>query len=327
MNKTTKIIIAFSVALVIAASVLVVTLINYNNEGKPESTGPAYTLRPTTTVAIPANTDSWIDINQIAGELTSTTGETGTDTSSTTMGPIQVPNGVTQFIYVDQYGNVVDPNNIKPGTTKPTTTQMDTTEALDTPVTDDDNQMDEFEINNEGVITGYYGDSNTVMIPVKAQGKAVKGIGPECFKDSKVESVYIPDTVTSIGKSAFENCASLTSIVFASNKTKVTIGQNAFKNCLALKEISLPACDVGMTAFDNCTALRKVIFAKGTETIGAYCFSNCRSLESVYIPSSAVSFGNNVFDGCSQEKMRVFTPLGSDAEVYAQNNGFKTAEY
>ncbi len=328
MDKTKKIIIAFSVALAIAATVLVVTIFKSMDEAEDETKAPVYTLQPTTTTTLPANTDSWIDINQIAGDLNSTTTLTGTDTSSTTMNIVQIPNGVTQIVYVDQYGNTVNPDDINSqGTTKPTTTQIDNTEAFDTPV-NDDNQIDEFEIDNNGIITGYYGDSNSVVIPVKTQGKAVKGIGASCFKDSKIQSVYIPDTVTSIGNSAFENCSSLTSVVFASNVTKVTIGANAFKNCLGLKEISLPACtSVGMTAFDNCTALKKVIFSKGTDNIGAYCFSNCRSLESVYLPASVTTIGTEIFDGCSQDNMKVFAPLGSDAEAYAQNAGFKTAEY
>ncbi len=344
MNKTKKIIIAFSVMLVIAASVLVVTLIRVSQDEKEgSSSSVVYTLRPTTTTSVGVgNTDSWVDINQIAGNLTTSDPSlTSTDTSSTTM-PVQIPNNVTQIVYVDMYGNIVDPNNVNQNQggnnsgndggdsnkeTKTTTTKIDSTEAFDEPV-DEGNQMDEFEINKDGIITGYYGDSNNVIIPVRTQGKAVKGIGANCFKDSKIVSVYIPDTVTSIGNSAFENCSTLSSVTFASNVTKVDIGANAFKNCIALKEMNLPACPtVGLTAFDNCTALKKIIFSRGTESIGSYCFSNCRSLESVYMPNSVTTFGTNVFDGCNQEKMKVFTPLGSDAETYAQNAGFKTAEY
>ncbi len=327
MDKTKKIIIAFSLLLIIAASVLVATLIKVKQDEEAAGTStPVYTLQPTASTTIPANTDSWIDINQIAGNLNSTTTVTGTDTSTTTMGVIQIPNGVTQIVYVDQNGNIVNPNDVNNGgENKPTTTKIDNTEAFDKPV--DDNEVDEYEINSEGIITAYYGNSTYIMIPEKVQGKQVKGIGANCFKDSKIVFVQIPGSVSTIGKSAFENCSALESVVFMSNTTKTNIDANAFKNCIALKEIYLPAVNVGVTVFDNCTALKRVVFARGSESVGAYCFSNCRSLERVEMPNSITSFGTEVFDGCRQDKLIIATPLGSDAEAYAQNAGFKTAEY
>ena len=48
----------------------------------------------------------------------------------------------------------------------------------------------------------------------------------------------IPDSVTSIGQSAFEGCENLTSIVFPNSVTR--IGYYAFEGCENLKKIKAP---------------------------------------------------------------------------------------
>lgn len=331
MDKTKKLIIIFAVALVVAATVLVATIVSVGNkdkEGKDNSL--VYTLQPTSTAPTVYDTESWVDINQIASNLASTSDVSSTDTSIT----VTIPGGFMQ-VYTDAFGNIYDMNgnklnggsNDKTPQSKPTTT-IDNQEALDTP-SSDDTEIGEYQINEQGIITAYYGDSTSIAIPVSEQGKKVKGIGKNCFKDNnKIKSIFIPDTVTSIGANAFENCTSLSSVAFGSNITKVSIGDSAFKNCLSLREITLPAAtSVGMCAFDNCTSLKKVVLSKGAESIGAYCFTNCRNLESVYIPESVTTFGTKIFDGCSQEKLKVYTPIGSDAEEYAEEAGYKTADH
>ena len=74
MNKTKKLIIIFSVALVIAATILIVTIIKVS-EDKGNSGEPSvlYTLQPTTAPYSQYDTESWVDINQIAENLASTT--------------------------------------------------------------------------------------------------------------------------------------------------------------------------------------------------------------------------------------------------------------
>ena len=332
MDKMKKLIIIFAALLVAAATVLVVTLVNGDGKDKGnKGNSVIYTLQPTTAPSTVYDTESWVDINQIASNLASTSDVSGTDTSVTN---ISMPGGFMQ-VYTDAFGNIYDMNgNIlngsKPSETKKPETTIDNKDALDTP-SDDDNVMGEYKINEQGIITAYYGDSTSIAIPVSEQGKKVKGIGNNCFKDNnKLKSIFIPDTVTSIGANAFENCTALSSVAFGSNVTKISIGDSAFKNCIALREISLPAASsVGMCAFDNCTSLKKVVFYKGTESIGGYCFTNCRNLESVYIPASVAyeKIGTMIFKDCRPDILKVYTPIGSDAERYATDAGYKTAEY
>ena len=83
----------------------------------------------------------------------------------------------------------------------------------------------------------------------------------------------IPNTVTAIGESAFEDCIGLTSITIPSSVTTI-----------------------GDYAFDDCANLSSVIFSNGLVSIGDESFSGC-NLTSVTIPNSVTSIGEYAFSG------------------------------
>lgn len=69
-------------------------------------------------------------------------------------------------------------------------------------------------------------------------------------EEQGVTEVVIPDSVTSIGESAFRNCASLESVVIPNSV--VSIGDSAFFGCESLKSVSVPKnCKIDDYAFDN----------------------------------------------------------------------------
>ena len=55
---------------------------------------------------------------------------------------------------------------------------------------------------------------------------------------TKLKSVTIPDSVTSIKWAEFYNCASLTSVTIPDSVT--SIGEEAFSNCTKLKSVTIP---------------------------------------------------------------------------------------
>ncbi len=66
-------------------------------------------------------------------------------------------------------------------------------------------------------------------------------------------SVTIPDSVTSIGSSAFSSCTNLTSIEIPSSVT--SIGSSAFSYCTNLKSIKVPyGCKCDSSWNYNCPA-------------------------------------------------------------------------
>lgn len=56
---------------------------------------------------------------------------------------------------------------------------------------------------DEANIIAYTGTDTTVTIPNEMGGKPVTSIGDSAFEQKTVTSVVIPDSVTSIGNSAF----------------------------------------------------------------------------------------------------------------------------
>lgn len=333
MKKAVIIIVGLAVAILLTAVVLVTTLLAPKIKdwfGSADTTyNYSYSMVPTTTnPVIPQDTDAWIDINSIAGDLATAT-DTDTSSTSLTLAPVVIGteggSNLTSIVYIDQNGNIVDPglvNNNK------TTTQIENDDAFDDTVpTDDDNSFEEYEINSAGVITRYFGSSKVVMIPPKIQGVTVKGIGKGCFESSYIKSVQIPATVTVIDAGAFQNSKNLETVVFVGENSSVNIGNSAFKGCTKLKSINLPVTpNIGLSAFEGCTSLKELNIKAGTKSIGQYCFAYCESLTSLKIRDEKTKFnGITTFQGCNLEKLIVYCEVDSDVEFTMKNYGINTS--
>ena len=96
---------------------------------------------------------------------------------------------------------------------------------------------------------------------------------------SGCKSTVIPNSVTSIGTSAFDGCSGLTSVTIPNSVMR--IGYHAFSGCSGLTSVTIP---------------------NSVTSIGEYAFSICRGLTSVTIPSSVTSIGHNAFYGCNNLK-------------------------
>lgn len=75
-------------------------------------------------------------------------------------------------------------------------------------------------------------------------------------------SITIPDSITVIGDSAFENCTFITNVNIPMGVTE--IGNSAFSDCSSLKEIVVPDSveRIGSTAFYGCRNLAKITIPK-----------------------------------------------------------------
>ena len=152
-------------------------------------------------------------------------------------------------------------------------------------------------------------------------------------------SITIPESVTSIEKSAFSGCSSLTSIIIPNGVT--SIGYYAFEGCSGLTSITIPfvgentegngatyfgylfgaslynfnssyvpkslkevtitgGTSISDHAFYGCSGLTSITIPDSVTRIGTYAFSGCSGLTSIIIPDSVTSIENYAFENCSK---------------------------
>ncbi len=114
-----------------------------------------------------------------------------------------------------------------------------------------------YAVNADGGITvsKYNGTDTHVAIPEEIDGKPVTVIGANAFKDNaNLQIIRLPQSLESIGESAFEGCKYISGIVIPENVT--SIGARAFANCLQFKyiQVSTKLAAVGESAFEGCHA-------------------------------------------------------------------------
>ncbi|MDE6377904.1 MAG: leucine-rich repeat domain-containing protein, partial [Duncaniella sp.] len=145
-----------------------------------------------------------------------------------------------------------------------------------------------------------------------------------------LNSLYLPDGLTSIADSAFMACSALSFIDFPSTLTSIgdrtfmgcealsfidfpgsltSIGASAFKGCKKLEFIELPQLltTVKNSTFAGCTSLYDIKLNSRLETIEDKAFYSDRSIsrEALYIPASLKSVGRNAFTGSEFKKVVV----------------------
>ncbi|MBO4572739.1 MAG: leucine-rich repeat protein [Clostridia bacterium] len=136
-----------------------------------------------------------------------------------------------------------------------------------------------------------------------------------------LESVVVPEGMTTLPSYMFDGCTALTSVTLPS--TLETFNSYTFRGCTALETVTLPegVKTLGANMFLNCTALTSVNIPVGVTAIPNYCFQNtgitsitlgdtvtsvgtsafqnCTSLVSADLGNGVTTLGNNVFYGCS----------------------------
>ena len=139
-------------------------------------------------------------------------------------------------------------------------------------------------VDSEGNVDPTNNGPYDINIPSELDHHSVTGLGDYSFATEEngsplydihhhnIHSVTIPESVTSIGQSAFESCFSLDSLI-----------------------IKDAATSIGESAFDGCSHLTTLSLGKNITTIGDYAFQQCSYLTNVTIPQSVTSIGRQAF--------------------------------
>lgn len=156
---------------------------------------------------------------------------------------------------------------------------------------------------SSGVITGL-GDylSSLVSeftIPEKIDNVTITKIEKNAFKEeTQIEKIIIPDTVISIGESAFYGCSNLKEVKLSNNIT--ILADNVFEKCTLLSKINIPTNlrQIGNCAFYKCEKLENLILPNTITSIGYLAFCQCASLKTINFPEMLKEIGSSAFDDC-----------------------------
>lgn len=165
--------------------------------------------------------------------------------------------------------------------------------------------------NSYEYLSGYHTEDN--VFP----GSSLKGL-------TKLQSIILPKSITTIGPSAFESCNKLNKVEFQSGLKK--IGKSAFSRCGNIETISLKEGleTIGSGAFQSCYNLKSVSLNEGLLTIDNGAFQGCSNLKTVSLKEGLKTIGESAFSGCNIEVFVVpygVTSIGGEA---FSHSGLKT---
>ena len=212
---------------------------------------------------------------------------------------VEIGNGVTSignYAFYDCFGltSVVIPNSV----TSIGDRAFEGCSGLISIVVDDENTYYDSREGCNAIIEKF---SNRLIAGCQSTiiPNSVTSIGSSAFSFcSGLTSVVIPNSVTNIGDSAFECCDGLTSVEIGNGVT--SIGDYAFSCCSGLTSVVIgnSVTSIRESAFRDCYGLTSVVIPNSVTSIGSSAFSFCSGLTSVVIPNSVTSIGDYAFEGC-----------------------------
>ncbi len=201
-----------------------------------------------------------------------------------------------------------------------------------------------FDASGNATVTGYTGTDINVVIPMMTGLHKVTKLGTDCFKESGIVSVFIPETVTDIGAGCFAGSMYLEKVVFENENNISYIGNKAFRetyfeaasgvdennaviiNGILIRhygngDIEVGADIVGIAggAFFDRMDIDNIIINEGCTWIDKEAFSMLPSLTSILMPRSVLLIDDNAFWGLAAEAI-IMCYSDTYAEQFAKAN-------
>lgn len=152
-------------------------------------------------------------------------------------------------------------------------------------------------------------------------------IGDYMFCHTKLQSIVLPDNVTSIGDFAFIDCTSLLEIVIPDKVT--SIGDDAFFWCSSLTSVHIGkgVTSIGAYAFSCCKSLREIVIPDNVTSIGRYAFNDCSSLTSVHIGDGVTSIGDRAFAFCHLTEVYSYNPVPPSIQIDVPSTSYDESSF
>lgn len=118
------------------------------------------------------------------------------------------------------------------------------------------------------------------------------------------QTIIIPENLTEIGESAFNNCREAHLIYDGTSEIHclTSIGDKAFFNNFALVDVDLQYSnlkEIPENCFEGCALLTEILLPTTIKQIGKYAFKSCKLLQHIDV-ESCTYFGNSAFEDCEQ---------------------------
>ena len=126
----------------------------------------------------------------------------------------------------------------------------------------------------------------------------LKRIANGAFSGSCIKELTVPKGVTEIWQEAFKGCRQLKKVTMPDTLTY--LGDSIFQNCDALTDVRLSSKlkEIPDFAFRECRTLKKIVIPNSVTRIGNNAFSMCPVLEDVTMPSKLKELGDTAFYWC-----------------------------
>lgn len=130
----------------------------------------------------------------------------------------------------------------------------------------------------------------------------VETIGNSAFSGCQIlENFYCPSSITSIDNYAFNGCTLLSNINIPDNLEH--LGSYAFANCISLEEITIPATLTNSESYPfSKSGIKKVTFENGATYVNENLFYDAHLLETVIMPDTVTEIGSQAFRHCFKLK-------------------------
>ena len=169
-------------------------------------------------------------------------------------------------------------------------------------------------IETEAFFTFSFTTRNSSLVSVDAsQANYMTTFNSTFAVCESLETILLPDAITSINNDAFYGCSALKNIIIPKNVIK--IHDNAFMRS-GLESITLNENleELYQSVFRECKSLKSIILPENLWLISTSCFSDCSSLEEVTF-EGGTTIEQSVFENCTSLK-KIIINTTQDVGMY-----------